>query len=295
VNVTLASTAMAGGLLAALLAAGCGAQGGDPPPGSLNQGAVHQGTVHQGTVQACANYGVRAIEQHIMVTRRPAACQGLSNAQLNQAVGQAIYRVAGGRPKAAWRRRAAQASVWLARLVSPPQDTAVPRPPGYPLAGSSAPPRPGSNAALDFAALCAWILAAGSGSYILGGWIAHGGIRRLRAGGAGLSPAVIFGHFGLATAGLLVWIGYLATDEAGLAWAAVGLLLPVAGLGMAMVTIGLSGERPEAVAVPAVGPRLTQAAPARPRMPVLLVVGHGLLAAATILLVLLAALGASGS
>jgi hypothetical protein len=269
---------MAGGLLAALLAAGCGAQGAG----------------QQGTVQACANYGVRAIEQHIMVTRRPAACQGLSNAQLNQAVGQAIYRVAGGRPKAAWRRAAAQASAWLAHLVSPPQDTAVPQPPGYSIAGSSAPPRPGSDAALDFAALCAWILAAASGSYVLAGWIAHGGVRRLRAGGAGLSPAVIFGHFGLAAAGLLVWIGYLATDEAGLAWAAVGLLLPVAGLGMAMVTIGLSGERPEAVAVPAVGPRLTQAAPARPRMPVLLIVGHGLLAAGTILLVLLAALGASG-
>jgi hypothetical protein len=288
VNVTLASAAIAGGMLTALVAAGCGAQ------------AAGQ----QGTVQACANYGVRAIEQHIMVTRKPAACEGLSRAQVNLAVGQAIYRVAGGRPKAAWRRAAAQASVWLVHLVSPPQDTAIP-PPGSAIAGSSAPPRPGSDTALSFAALGAWILAAGSGSYILGGWIAHGGLRRLRAGGAGraggtgLSPAVIFGHFALAAAGLLVWIGYLATDEAGLAWAAVGMLLPVAGLGMAMVTIGLSGERADAVAaagsITAVGSRTTQAAPARPRMPVLVVVGHGLLAVSTILLVLLAALGAPGS
>jgi hypothetical protein len=284
VKVALAGAVIAGGMLAAFAAAGCGAQG----------------TAQQGTVQACASYGVRAIEQHVMVARTPAACEGLSRAQVNLAVGQAVYRIAGGRHKAAWRRAAAQAGTWLAHLVSPPQGTAVPQPSGYAIAGPSAPPRPGSNAALTFAALGAWVLAAGSGSYILAGWAAHGGLRRLRAGGAGrargasLSPAVIFGHFGLAAAGLLVWISYLATDEAGLAWAAVGLLLPVAGLGMAMVTIGLSGERPGAVAVTAIGPRPAQTAPAIRRMPVLVVVGHGLLAAGTILLVLLAALGASG-
>ena len=90
-NVTLVTAAVAGGMLAALLAAGCGAQGASP---------------QQGTVQACANYGARAIEQHVTVTRMPAACEGLSKAQVNLAVGKAIYLVAGGRHKVAWRRQA---------------------------------------------------------------------------------------------------------------------------------------------------------------------------------------------
>ena len=95
---------------------------------------------------------------------------------------------------------------------------------------------------------------------------------------------VIVGHFTLAAAGLMMWIAYLATDEAGLAWTAVGLLLPVAGLGMALVTLGSSGD-----------PRTVRGPAARRRVPILVVIGHGLLAAATVLLVLLAALGAAGS
>jgi hypothetical protein len=39
--------------------------------------------------------------------------------------------------------------------------------------------------------------------------------------------------------GLAFWILYFITGWAGLAWAAVILLLPVAGLGMAVVTLGL--------------------------------------------------------
>jgi hypothetical protein len=41
-----------------------------------------------------------------------------------------------------------------------------------------------------------------------------------------------YAHFGLALTGLLVWISYLATGVTGLAWAACGLLLAVASLGM---------------------------------------------------------------
>ena len=37
-----------------------------------------------------------------------------------------------------------------------------------------------------------------------------------------------FTHFGLALTSLLTWISYLATGVTGLAWAACGLLLPVA-------------------------------------------------------------------
>jgi hypothetical protein len=240
VNVAVVGAAIAGGVLTALLAAGCGAQSASP----------HQGPGSDGSMQACTSYAVRAIDQHVTVTRKPAACQGLSKAQVNQAVGRAIYLAVGlGQHKAAWRHRAFLAGARLAYLISPSQETASPQPPGYAIPGSSVPARGGSggalalgSAALGFAALGAWILAAGSGSYVLGAWIAHGGIRRLRAGAGGLPPVVIFGHFGLAAAGLLVWIIYLATGTAAVAWIAVGLLLPVTGLGISMLTLGLSGE-----------------------------------------------------
>jgi hypothetical protein len=263
----------------------------------------------------------------------PAACRGLSKAQVNQAVGKAIYLVAGGRHKAAWRRQAYLAGARLAYLTSPPQRTASSRSRGSAIPGSPAPAGRGSDVALGFASLGAWLLAAGSGSYMLGVWISHGGIRRLLTGGPRLHPVVIVGHVTLAAAGLMVWIVYLTTDEAALAWTAVGLLLPVAGLGMALVTLGSSGEHASSgtgsagsgsagsgsagvvgavtagtvaastVAVgtatvgtvTAAGPRVAPAAPARRGVPVLVVIGHGLLAAATLLLVLLAALGAAGS
>ena len=286
------AAAIAGATLTAFLAAGCAAQDADPAPGG----------VPQGSVSSCTAFGVRAIDQHLTVTQKPAACQGLSKAQVNLAIGRAIYLVAGpGRHKVAWRHEASLAGARLAGLISGPQNTAGP-PRGYATAGSSGPAHRSSDAGLSLAALGAWVLAAGSGSYILGGWISHGALRRLRAGGAGLSPVVIFGHFALAAAGLLVWIIFLATGWAALAWTAVGLLLPVAGLGMAMLTLGLSGE--PARAVPAgplsAGPFpasafLVDRAPAVRRTSLLVVLGHGLLAVGTILLVLLAALAASGS
>jgi len=308
VNVVRVAAAIAGAVLTAFLAAGCGA----PSPAA-----------QPGTVQACADYGVRAIEHHVTVTWMPAACRGLSKAQVNQAVGKAVYLVAGGRHKAVWRRQAYLAGARLAYLTSPPQRTASSRSRGSAIPGSPAPAGRGSDVALGFASLGAWLLAAGSGSYMLGVWISHGGIRRLLTGGPRLQPVVIVGHVTLAAAGLMVWIVYLTTDEAALAWTAVGLLLPVAGLGMALVTLGSSGEHvgagvgsagvvgavtagtvaPSTVAVgtatvgtvTAAGPRAAPAAAARRGVPVLVVIGHGLLAAATVLLVLLAALGAAGS
>jgi hypothetical protein len=277
VNVTRVSAAIVGSMLTALLAAGCGAP----------EAGVQRAGPHLGSVPACTSYGVRAIEQHLTVTREPAACQGLSQAQVNLAIGRAIYLVAGpGRHKAAWRREALLAGARLAGLISPSQHTAAPPQPGYAAAGSTVPARPGRDAALDFAALGAWILAAVSGSWILSAWISQGGNRR-RTGGPSVPPVVIFGHFALAATGLLVWIIYLVTGWAAVAWIAVGLLLPVAGLGIATVTIGLPGEPGAAVTA---GP-----APARRPPSALVVVGHGLLAAGTMLLVLLAALSASGS
>src|ERR1019366_144058 len=143
----------AGAMLAGLLAAGCGAQNAGPPPGG----------VPQGSVSACTAFGVRAIDQHLTVTRKPAACQGLSKAQVNLAIGRAVYLVAGpGRHQVAWRHQGLRAGERLAGLISGPQNTAGPQPRGYAIAGPRGPARRRSAVGLSLAALGAWILAAGS-------------------------------------------------------------------------------------------------------------------------------------
>jgi hypothetical protein len=90
---------------------------------------------------------------------------------------------------------------------------------------------------LGIAALITWLLDAGSGAYMLATWLARGGLRQQRAAGDRLAPRVVFSHFGMASTGLLVWIGYLATGLVALAWVAVGLLMLVLGLGISTVTV----------------------------------------------------------
>jgi len=94
-----------------------------------------------------------------------------------------------------------------------------------------------ASRALGLAALTTWLLDAGSGAYMLGTWIVRGGLRRQRAAGDRLGTGVVFGHFGMATTGLLVWAGYLATKLAFLGWLAIGLLMVVIGLGISTVTL----------------------------------------------------------
>jgi hypothetical protein len=262
-NVSRQVAAVAGCLLAVLLAAGCGAE-----PGSA----------HRATMQGCTDYGVHAIEDHVTVTRMPAACRGLSKEEINQAVSKAVDTVAGGRRKVAWRKLAVAVGARLGRLVTsvPPAISAV--------SGGGQPVpdrRPGIDAALAVAVLILWLLTAGSGSCLLVTWMAHGGLRRERAGPGNLPPAVVVGHFSLAVTGLILWIAYLAAGRTFLAWAAVGLLLAVAGLGMATLSIGLGSpaRAPAGIVPPRGGP------------PVLLIAGHGALAMATLLLALLAVTG----
>ncbi|MGE5293109.1 MAG: hypothetical protein ACM3ML_39180 [Micromonosporaceae bacterium] len=95
----------------------------------------------------------------------------------------------------------------------------------------------GHSRALGVVTLITWLLAAGIGAYMLRTSIARGALRRQRAIKGALPPAVLFGHFGLALTGLVVWVGYLATGYAALAWTAVGLLMPAIGLGISTVTL----------------------------------------------------------
>jgi manganese efflux pump family protein len=76
---------------------------------------------------------------------------------------------------------------------------------------------------LGIVTLITWLSTASLGAYMLRGLVAAGGLRRQRTIRDGLPPEVLFGHFGLALTGLVVWVSYLATGWAALAWSAVGL------------------------------------------------------------------------
>ena len=103
---------------------------------------LRAGTV-QHTVQGCAAYGVHAIEHHITVTWKPAPCQGLSKAEVNQAVAMAVVRAAGDAPKAIRRRREGEAAPYLDHLVSTLPPVASSLPTGA--RSSATRPRPGPS------------------------------------------------------------------------------------------------------------------------------------------------------
>jgi hypothetical protein len=110
-----------------------------------------------------------------------------------------------------------------------------------------------ASRALGLAALTTWLLDAASGAYMLGTWIVRGGLRRQRAAGDRLGTGVVFGHFGMATTGLLVWASYLVTQLAFLGWLAIGLLMVVIGLGISTVTLWTPFPAPRAASDPGAG------------------------------------------
>lgn len=137
---------------------------------------------------------------------------------------------------------------------------------------------------MDIAALIVWIITAVGGFGLLGTWIAKGGVRPQQAGAASrFPPALIFGHFLLAAAGLVLWLVYVATGTDALAWIAFVLLLIVAVLGFTMFARWLPTYR-------AAGSTTAVAGPPERHFPVAVVAAHGLVAATTLVLVLLAAL-----
>ena len=225
-NVLVKAGAVAAAGLAVLLAAGC---------------ATSRPAPAKGSVQACIAFGVRAIDEHRTVTQVPAACRGLSRAEVNFALGRAIYLAAGsGHHKVAWRHDAAVAGTRLARLIT----TAMAQSPGGSSAGaSSAGSRPGpvDRRPLAVATLIAWLLTMAAGGYMLLRFVLGGGLRRQSAAGDRTGSAVVLTHFSLASTGLLLWALYLATSWLAVAWVAVALLLPVIGFGMATLIVWTSG------------------------------------------------------
>jgi hypothetical protein len=149
------------------------------------------------------------------------------------------------------------------------------------------------EADMEIAALVAWVVTALGGFVLLARWIAGGGLRQQQARTTRFPAPLVFGHFLLAAAGLIVWIVYLAVDKDGLAWTAFVVLVVVALLGFTLFARWLPVYRaasPAAGAPAAGAPAAGESAPAERQLPVPVVVAHGLVAAATLVLVLLAAL-----
>lgn len=138
---------------------------------------------------------------------------------------------------------------------------------------------------MKWAALAAWVITAGAGFGLLGMWLARGGMRQKDQPGARIRAPLIFTHFGLAASGLVLWIVYVITDTDAIAWAAFAIVAVVAGLGFAMLAVWLQRRRRPAAAGPAAG------RPAEQHFPATLVTFHGIVAATTLVTVVLAAAG----
>jgi len=168
---------------------------------------------------------------------------------------------------------------------------------------------------MAIAAMIAWVLTASIGVYMLRTWVTRGGLRRQRATGVGVPPAVVFGHASAALTGLLIWLGFVRTRSDLLAWLGVTVMAGAIALGVCTVTLWT--PYPVAVppaAAPAVVPKAAPAAepgtvtdemiaelladpfPAtrRPRLKLagLVPVAHGFAAVTTFMLAVLAAISA---
>jgi hypothetical protein len=148
---------------------------------------------------------------------------------------------------------------------------------------------------MKWAALIVWVITALGGFGLLAIWLQRGGVQQADQPGRRIRPQLIFSHLGLAATGLVLWIIYVASGSRVLAWIAFALLLGVASLGFGMwlqrrqtaTTVATAG---------APGSALTEgSAPAEQHFPVAIVAAHGLVAATTLVLVLLAALKVGGS
>ena len=136
------------------------------------------------------------------------------------------------------------------------------------------------------ASLVVWILTALFGFSMLVIWIRERG--RQQQGSGEIRSALIFTHFGLAASGLILWIVYFIGDASVVGWLAFVLLVTAAVMGFVMFGFWLQ-QRQSAVRSGADVAALSSTAERRFPAPVVAI--HGILAATTIVLVLLVNLG----
>jgi hypothetical protein len=166
---------------------------------------------------------------------------------------------------------------------------------------------------MAYLALIAWFITALGGLYMLAVWLIENDATSQRHASSRLPLPVIVAHVSLAVTGFGVWVAYLLLDREALAWTAVLILVAIALLGITMFTRWIpvyrtTSAHAEPVRVsrgslfesaPATATRtVTQVAydtPPEGAFPLVVVLAHGMLAASTVVLVLLTALGVGGS
>jgi hypothetical protein len=229
---------------------------------------------------ACYNFAVGALRGHVVVRRTPPACAGLAAQQVNEAVARAIRTVVGPLPKAAARRLAVADSHYLSSLV---RSAAA----GRPAQAVPAPGPAGSTVPVRFAALLAWLMAAIPGAWLLASRLSRR--RRRDRAPAGL-PWVPLSHAGAATTGLALWVAFLLAGSPLVGWLDVAMTWLIAGLGMATLLAGPTGQDAPSASVAAASTGTATLALTGRRAPVLTIALHGALAATTMVLVLVAVL-----
>ena len=150
---------------------------------------------------------------------------------------------------------------------------------------------------MTLAALITWFMTASAGICLLAIWLVEYDKSDVASH---LPRTMVSAHAMLAVGGLVVWSAYVDGGTSGLAWTAVLILAVVAVLGLTMAGRWLGVYRmykaPPAVMVPtaARGATARAAVPPERKFPVPVVIAHGVLAAATIAMVLLTALAPGG-
>jgi hypothetical protein len=129
---------------------------------------------------------------------------------------------------------------------------------------------------LKWVAVGTWFIAIDGGLALLVFWLRAGGLRRANRRGPRIGPELVAVHLSLAATSFGLWIVYLAGGGRAYAVAALCLLVAVATLGFTMFGIWLVHRLAPAPAEP---PR-----PIDQRLPVAIIVLHGVFAAATLVL-----------
>lgn len=162
-------------------------------------------------------------------------------------------------------------------------------------------------------ALVAWVVTAIGGLFLLAIWLIEYDPDVQRAAATRLPVPVISGHAALAVTGLVFWVSYLITGNDQLAWTTLAILAVVVILGLTMavrwITVYRTNARPApgrararatvgggsaAVAVAGDRDRGVLVPPER-HFPLAVVIGHGVFAVTTVVLVLLTTLGVGGT
>jgi manganese efflux pump family protein len=232
------------------------------------------------SVSACYDFAVGALRGHVVVRRTPPACAGLAAQQVNEAVARAIRTVVGPLPKAAGRRLAVADSHYLSSLVRPAA-------PGRPAQAVPAPGTAGSTVPVRLAALLAWLMAAIPGGWLLASRLSS---RRRRDRAPPGLPWVPLSHAGAAATGLALWVAFLLAGSPLVGWLDVAMTWLIAGLGMATLLAGPTGQDATSASLAAATTGTATLALAGRRAPVLTIALHGALAATTMVLVLVAVL-----